>query len=245
MSYPLAIDPLIRVAIERFARDGFDASLRTIADDAGVSAALLIKRFGSKSALRQACDDAVLHNIRVIKEENIRIAAAGGLLEALVSNVDFEPLLAYTFQSVLSAGPAGKVFMDHMIEDAVVYMGAAVKEGIAHPSRDEAARVKYLVYSSVGALLLTMLLDQSGPKANATELLQRIRKEITPPMLEVYSRGVFTEKNIDDKYLLYLSDPPLRESEDPFVDESDSPHLAKPALQESDTRQGEYQDETH
>lgn len=245
MTRPLNIDPLVRAAIERFARDGFEASLRTIADDAGVSAALYIKRFGSKSGLRQVCDDVVLENIRILKEENIRIAAAGGLLEALASNIDYEPLLAYTFQSVLSGGPAGKAFIDHMIKDAVAYMGAAVEQGLAHPSRDEAARVKYLVYSSVGALLLTMLLDQPGQKANATELLQRIRKEITPPMLEVYSRGIFTDKNIAEKYLLYLSDPPDEaSSESPTESEGVSLNDSS-ELRNQVPDQGEHHEETN
>src|SRR5690625_6728632 len=41
-------------AVTRFGADGFGAGLRAIAADAGVSPALIVHHFGSKSALRKA-----------------------------------------------------------------------------------------------------------------------------------------------------------------------------------------------
>ncbi len=46
-------------AIEQFGDQGFGVGLRSIAEAAGVSAALVIHHFGSKDGLRQACDDFV------------------------------------------------------------------------------------------------------------------------------------------------------------------------------------------
>ena len=51
-------------AVARFGRDGFRAPVRAIAEDAGVSAALVIHHFGSKDALRAECDEHVLRVIR-------------------------------------------------------------------------------------------------------------------------------------------------------------------------------------
>ena len=42
-------------AIEQFGEHGFGVGLRTIAEAAGVSAALVIHHFGSKDGLRKAC----------------------------------------------------------------------------------------------------------------------------------------------------------------------------------------------
>src|SRR5690606_12209361 len=58
-------------AIARFARDGFGASLRTIAADAGVSAGLVVHHFGSKDGLRAACDTYVFEAVRDAKTEAV------------------------------------------------------------------------------------------------------------------------------------------------------------------------------
>src|ERR1017187_2273073 len=54
-------------ALEHFARDGYDrATIRGIANTAGVSPGLLRHHYGSKDALREACDNYVfeiLHRV--------------------------------------------------------------------------------------------------------------------------------------------------------------------------------------
>ena len=208
MAVPSTVDPLVHAAIARFARDGFDATLRGIAEDAGVSAALLIKRFGSKAGLRVACDDAVLEAIRGIKNENIRAAAAGQLLPWMASNDEYTSVLGYTLQSVLRGGALGRAFVEHLIEDAVEYTGDAVARELARPSRDEQARARYLVLSGLGALLLTMLLDPPDDPSDLPGLMRRLQIESTLPMLELFTEGLFTTRRMLDDYLPYVSDPP-------------------------------------
>ena len=212
MTNPLTADPLVRAAIVRFAREGFDAPLRGIAEDAGVSAALLIKRFGSKAGLREACDDAVLEAIRTIKNENIRAAAAGQFIPWLASNDEYAPVLGYGLQSVLRGGPLARAFVEHLIEDAAEYTADAVKRGLARPSRDEQARVRYLMLSGLGALLLTMLLDPDADPSDLSGLMRRVQAETALPMLELFTEGLFTTRRMLDDYLLYVSDPPGSEA---------------------------------
>src|SRR5690554_3268541 len=51
-------------AVELFGRDGYPrTSIRTIAQQAEVSAALVIHHFGSKEALRQECDQHIVGEI--------------------------------------------------------------------------------------------------------------------------------------------------------------------------------------
>ena len=64
-------------AVVRFARDGFGASVRSIATDAGVSPALVIHHFGSKDELHAECDERVLAEIRAAKNETIDELASG------------------------------------------------------------------------------------------------------------------------------------------------------------------------
>ena len=66
-------------ALRCFARDGFDVSLRTVAAEAGVSAALIVHHFGSKQGLREAVDDLVLG----VGEEKLRLYDAEGIAAAI------------------------------------------------------------------------------------------------------------------------------------------------------------------
>ena len=54
-----AIARIRDAAIDQFGQKGFAVGLRTIADAAGVSAALVIHHFGSKDGLRKVCDDYI------------------------------------------------------------------------------------------------------------------------------------------------------------------------------------------
>lgn len=70
---------IVGAALRCFARDGFATPLRTIAEEAGVSAALIVHHFGSKAGLRDAVDDHVLG----IAEEKMRAYDTGGPAAAL------------------------------------------------------------------------------------------------------------------------------------------------------------------
>ena len=89
----------------RFARDGFATPLRAIAEDAGVSAGLIVHHFGSKQGLRDAVDAHVL----AISEEKIRLlredgaSAAAGLVVPLLAAGDLPRYLA---RVLVEGGPA-------------------------------------------------------------------------------------------------------------------------------------------
>ncbi|MBO0841313.1 MAG: helix-turn-helix transcriptional regulator, partial [Sciscionella sp.] len=87
---------ILDAAVLRFGTDGFTASVRSIAADAQVSAALVIHHFGSKDALRRECDERVLATIRHAKREAIDEAAAGhSLIARFAAADDYAPLLGY------------------------------------------------------------------------------------------------------------------------------------------------------
>ena len=201
-------DPILQAAIARFALDGDAATLRGIAEDAGVSAALLVKRYGSKSGLREACDAEILARIVEIKEQNVRDAAQHSFLSHAPGDQEQALLIRYILQSVRGGGTTARAFLEHMVEDAERYIALAVERGIARPSRDERARARFLTISGLGAVLLsTMLADGSG-REDPAALLDRMHHEITPPMLELYTQGFFIDGSILEEYLLYISDPP-------------------------------------
>lgn len=195
-------------AVLRFARSGFGAGIRTIAEDAGVSPALVIHHFGSKEKLRAACDEHVLAWTLETKRKNIRRATSGQLLEVLAQTDEFAPLVGYVLRSLQDGGPVAHAFVQHMIEDAEEYTTEAVEAGIVRPSRDEAARVRYLVLSALGALLLSVTLDPPDDPEDISATVRRFLADLYLPMLELFTEGFVTTRRMLDDYLLYIGDPP-------------------------------------
>ena len=195
-------------AVLRFGQDGFRAPLRTIAADAGVSAALVIHHFGAKDKLREACDAHILGEIKRAKYENLATAANGRFLEYFATTEQFAPIFGYVMRSLQHGGPLAKAFLDHMIEDAVEYITAGVAAGVIVPSRDEQARARYLALSSLGAGLLSVTLDPPENPADLAAMMRGHFDAITLPVLEIYTEGVLSTRRMLDDYLDYVGDPP-------------------------------------
>nr|WP_235857109.1 TetR family transcriptional regulator [Occultella glacieicola] len=195
-------------AIERFARDGFGAGVRTVAADAGVSAALVLHHFGSKDRLREHCDEHVLGEIRSAKAESIAKAESGSFLERFATAEQYATILGYVLRSLLDGGPLAQAFVRHMVDDANEYVAAAVASGIAVPSRDERARARYLTLSALGAMMLSITLDPPEDLSDLSSFMRGFFDEFTLPTLELYTEGFLTTRRMLDDYLLYVGDPP-------------------------------------
>ncbi|MCA5891874.1 TetR/AcrR family transcriptional regulator [Isoptericola sp. NEAU-Y5] len=195
-------------AVLRFAKSGFGASVRSIAAEAGVSPALVIHHFGSKDELHAACDEHVLAWIVETKRQNMGKAARGQLLEVLAQADDMAPLVGYVLRSLQAGGSVGRTFVEHMIDDAEQYTAEAVADGIVRPSRDERARVRYLVYSSLGALMLSVTMNPPEDPEDVNAAVRAFTDDLYLPMLEMFTEGFLTTRRMLDDYLLYVSDPP-------------------------------------
>jgi AcrR family transcriptional regulator len=201
-------------AVLRFGRDGFGTPLRTIAADAGVSAGLVIHHFGTKVKLREACDARILDDIKRAKRENLTTDTSGRFLEYLSTTDQYAPIFAYVVRSLQHGGPLAKAFVDHMIEDAVEYVSGGVAAGVIVPSRNERARARYLVLSSLGAGLLSITLDPPENPADLAAMMRHHFDATTLPSLEVFTEGLLTTRRMLDDYLTYVSDPPGTRDED-------------------------------
>src|SRR5690606_30504745 len=59
-------------AMRLFPEHGYEGtSIRVLAEEVGISPALVIHHFGSKEGLRRACDEYVVDRIRTVKGEGI------------------------------------------------------------------------------------------------------------------------------------------------------------------------------
>ncbi|GGR45896.1 AcrR family transcriptional regulator [Nocardioides luteus] len=212
-------DRILSAAVLRFAREGFGASVRSIAGDAGVSPALVIHHFGTKDELHAECDERVLAEIRATKSATIdEITSGQGILHRFANADEYAPMLGYVLRSLQSGGPVGRAFIEQMIEDAVGYTKHGIEAGLIKPSRDERARARYLVLSALGALTLELSLDPSRDPRDIGGTVRSFLATGYLPMIELYTQGVFTTRRMLDDYLLYVPDPPDDAAAEPASD---------------------------
>lgn len=199
-------------AVRRFAVEGFGASVRSIASDAGVSAGLVMHHFGSKDKLRAECDAHLLATIRRLKQENVADAAAGqSFFHKFAAVEENAPVVGYVLRSMQDGSRLAREFITHMVDDAVGYTRDGVAAGVIVPSRDEVARARYLTLSSLGALLLEVTLN---PPSDPEDLVGMVRGYFTHsylPMMELFTEGFLTSRRMLDEYLMYVPDPPSGE----------------------------------
>ena len=142
-------------AVACFAERGVaGASVRAIADDAGVSPALVIHHFGSKDALRVACDEHVAAIIRQGKQEALTAGAGLDPVASLRAVTDGPPYLRYLARTLVDGSPHVAELIDEMVEDAVGYLDAGVAAGTLKPTDDQRGRAVVLMMWSLGALVL-------------------------------------------------------------------------------------------
>jgi TetR/AcrR family transcriptional regulator, regulator of cefoperazone and chloramphenicol sensitivity len=190
-------------AVRRFGIDGFGVPVRAIAAEAGVSPGLVIHHFGSKDALRDACDEYVLRVIREAETESLVRAAPGEMLAQLATVEEYAPLVGYLVQALVTGGDLAVAFVEHMVSDAERYLQDAVDAGRIRPSRDPAARACYVVHLGLGALLVHARLHPPGPGGPA-EMIRSYADWVTLPALELYTEGLLTDSSLLDAYLSSL-----------------------------------------
>jgi AcrR family transcriptional regulator len=190
-------------AIRRFAADGMNASLRTVAADAGVSAGLILHHFGSRAGLRTACDDHVLAEIRETKSAVLGPGGGTGVFLAQLAQVEgYAPLVGYVLRCMQSGGTLAADFVEHLVTDAVAYLGEAVAAGSIRPSRDPEARARLLVEQGIGALLLQLPAHQDHLDLQALPgWLRGYMDRIALPLLELYTEPLLMDAGLLDAYL--------------------------------------------
>jgi AcrR family transcriptional regulator len=186
-------------AIERFGQQGFDVGLRTIAEAAGVSAALVIHHFGSKDGLRRACDDYIAEEIRSGKSEAMRSTDPATWFAQMAEIESYAPLMAYLVRSMQTGGELAKTLWQRMIDDAEAYLDDGVRTGLLKPSRDPRARAKYLSITGGGGFLLYLQMHETPTDLRA--VLRDYAREMVLPALEIYTDGLMVDSTMYDAFL--------------------------------------------
>jgi AcrR family transcriptional regulator len=186
-------------AIEQFGEHGFGVGLRSIAEAAGVSAALVIHHFGSKDGLRKACDNYIAEEIRSDKSEAMRAKEPGTWFAQLAEIESYAPMMAYLMRSMQSGGELAKMLLRRMIDDAESYLEEGVRAGTLKPSRDPRSRARYLAITGGGGFL--MYLQMHDTPADLRAVLRDYARDMLLPSLEVYTEGLMADSTMYDAFL--------------------------------------------
>ncbi|MGV0785296.1 helix-turn-helix domain-containing protein [Mycolicibacterium sp. XJ2] len=158
-------------ALVQFAEKGIrGATIKSIAEQAGVSPGLVQHHFGTKDKLREACDAAVV--------EIFRRRTAQGALTGEITNRQFmadlfeaSPLLIrYLARAAVDGGPAAAAVLDELAAGAQEFLTHTWPERFPPGSRQarDAAAVMCAMHSGV-LLLHDQLARQMGSSLEGTD----------------------------------------------------------------------------
>jgi AcrR family transcriptional regulator len=198
-------------AIELFGSRGFDVGVRAIAEAAGVSPGLVIHHFGSKDGLRKACDDYVAEEIRSEKSQAIRSTDAATWLAQVAEIESYAPMMAYLVRSMQTGGELARHLWQTMIRNVESYLDDGVQAGTIRPSRDPAARAKYLAMAGGGAFLLYLQLHDNPTDLRA--VLRDYREDMMMPALEVFTEGLLTDSTMLETFAAHSDSLPNSKGE--------------------------------
>lgn len=196
---------ILDAAINLFGRHGFTGtSLRAIADEAGVSQALVVHHFGSKEALRQACDRHVTEVVRANKQTTIANGPQLDPFHTLRQLERSQPLLRYLARALTEGGEHAANLVDEFVADAEDYMRQGEENGFLKPSATPRERTITLVIWSLGALSMhehvrrllgVDFLDVDAPPESLRPYLR--------PMLELFTQGLMVEGAFDEMVSIF------------------------------------------
>ena len=196
---------ILDAAILAFARDGAKASVRTIATAAGVSPGLITHYFGSKDALKEACDAEILRRYTDMKMGGL-LNPAASLAQIYDDTGAVSIMVSYMIRSFLDGGPTAAKFMDHLIGQMRQIVQAALARGTIRPARNEEARLQYMAASTFGAVIVRYVLN---PPADLSQIMSStgLDDEALLAQVEVMTDGIFTDRSVLEAVEARLAKP--------------------------------------
>jgi TetR/AcrR family transcriptional regulator, regulator of cefoperazone and chloramphenicol sensitivity len=186
-------------AIEQWGENGFTVGLRSIAEAAGVSAALVIHHFGSKDGLRKACDDFIAEEIRTGKTASMQTSDPADWFRQMAEMESYAPMMAYLVRSMQSGSDLAKMLWQKMIDNAEGYLEEGVQNGLLKPSRDPRARARFLGLTGGGGFFLYLQMHPTPTDLRA--VLRDYGEDMMLPALELYTNGLLTDSTMYDAFL--------------------------------------------
>ncbi|GAA3146308.1 TetR/AcrR family transcriptional regulator [Nonomuraea roseoviolacea] len=140
-------------ALRQFGELGFErATIRGIAETAGVSSGLVRHHFGSKEALREACDEFLVKTLRRVRDATFDDPMLTRANPVAMAQAAFGPYQPYLVRALVE-GRAEPLF-DEMVRAGEQWLAEADAERADPPFADRKARA---TVSTAMALAVTIL----------------------------------------------------------------------------------------
>ena len=173
-------------ALEHFARDGYDrATIRAIAKTAGVSPGLLRHHYGSKEALREACDHYVFEMLHRATLSSWRIPARRHRAQQTS-----KPFGHYVARSLADGSPTVGPIFDEMVTMTEQWLARADDSRTDTPTVDRRIRAALVTAMKIGIPLLhdhvsrVLGTDMFGPEGDRLVALA---------LLDIYSHALIDD----------------------------------------------------
>ncbi|GAB17725.1 putative TetR family transcriptional regulator [Gordonia effusa NBRC 100432] len=190
-------------AIEVFARDGFGATVRTIASTAQVSPGLVIHHFGSKAGLQAECDSHVLASLFDANRDILTGTDAYNSFLAKLQHAESSGThVVYMLRAVQQGGETARAFLERMVAESADSMRIGVANGQIRPSVDEAGRARYLTMVSIGALLLDTVMHPPPDWSDSTAILRGYIDRVAVAGTEMAVHGVLLDSAVLDAAIM-------------------------------------------
>ena len=181
-------------AIERFPKDGLNgATIRAIANDAGVSPALVIHHFGSKDALHRACDEHVVHQMMEMKREALRTGSYGESGAIAAAYRLGEPALRYLAWTLGTGSYTAARIFDDLLDDATNQLLGPDLDLIDTIHGDPRKQAAVLVAMQLGGLILH---DHLSRAFDTDMLSAQGLMAAAPYTLQIFSGELFNQEVI-------------------------------------------------
>ncbi|TDC91252.1 TetR/AcrR family transcriptional regulator [Actinomadura sp. 7K507] len=202
-------------ALLQFAEHGVKgATIRGIAKAAGVSPALVQHHYGTKAALRRACDEYVIETIREVKQE----ALGGGMANPGFMTIAMGtalPIQRYLARAMSDGSEAANMLFDEAVEfsEEILSRGGP---GVYEPRTDDPhAYAAVMTAMNVGLMLLNGHLSRA---LGANVLLSEGYPRMALAMLDIYDDRIMTPELIEQartalKSMIAESSQPPREED--------------------------------
>ena len=169
---------LIEVATRVFAREGFaGTSLRMIAVEAGVSAALLVHHFGSKQRLIEETIETTLGEWMREKDQLAELPLSEALSQWPQTAQDGHQKLAFFKQVMLSGGKPAQLLLERMHFEAKERLTMMTKTGVMRDVADiETAALLLAVYGMAPLILSDSIKKILGGEVTDPEISEKLAR---------------------------------------------------------------------
>jgi len=163
-------------------------SLRTIAADAGVSAALIVHHFGDKAALRVACDEYVTAAFTDEEHELVDAPTADRISAALNDLDRYGPYIDYLGRMLTDGSTAADRLFDSILTGTRAVLDGQRAAGLLEPMSDPEMTTLLLALIGLGPVIMRNQITRVlGEDQLSTAGLLRT----TLPTMELLTHGIY------------------------------------------------------